>query len=71
MTEALKMFIDLLHKEGFSKIIIEADERNIGSNRVIEKCGFTFVKKESRPCSQFKPEIIVVNWYELDKNKNS
>ena len=69
MTEALKMFIDLLHKEGFAKIIIEADERNIGSNRVIEKCGFTFVKKESRPCSQFKPEIVVVNWYELEKNQ--
>ena len=46
----------------------EADVRNIGSNRVIEKCGFTFTHKEDlEHCSQFKPEPTTANWYKLSK----
>lgn len=68
MTEACKAFIKLLFDFGFTKILIEADVRNIGSNRVIEKCGFAFTHKEEKEhCSQLKPEPVTVNWYQLIK----
>ena len=68
MTEALKALIDELFNKGFEKIVISADVRNIGSNRVIEKCGFKFTHKEfMEHCSRFKPEPVTVNWYELVK----
>ena len=68
MTEVVKAFIKYLFNHGFNKIIIEANENNIGSNRVIEKCDFIFNHKEHKEhCSMFKPEPIVVNWYELRK----
>ena len=64
MTEALKSFIHFLGKKGYKEIVIEADVRNIGSNKVIEKCGFSFTHKEEKEhCSQFKPGSITVNWY--------
>ena len=68
MSEAAKAFIKYLFDQGFNKVVIEANENNIGSNRVIEKCGFKFTHKEAKEhCSIFKPEPIVVNWYELEK----
>jgi len=68
MTEACKAFINHLFDIGFTKVVIEADVRNIGSNRVIEKCGFSFTHKEEKEhCSKFKPEPITVNWYEIIK----
>lgn len=68
MSEACNALIDYLFAIGFPKVVIEADERNIGSNRVIEKCGFTFTHKEKKEhCSAFKPEPIVVNWYEIKR----
>ena len=68
MTEACKAFIDYLFDIGYSKIVIEADVRNLGSNRVIEKCGFSFTHKERKEhSSEFKPEPITVNWYEIVK----
>lgn len=67
MTEALSAVTYCLFSEGFDKIVIEADERNIGSNSVIKKNGFVFTHKETKPCSQFKPEIVTVNWYRKDK----
>ena len=68
MTEACKAFVEYLFSLGFSKVLIEADERNIASNKVIEKCGFKFTHKENKEhCSQFKPEPITVNWYEIVK----
>lgn len=64
MTEALKSFIHFLGKKGYKEIVIEADVRNIGSNKVIEKCGFSFTHKEEiEHCSQFKPGPVTVNWY--------
>lgn len=68
MTEAAKAFIEYLFSKGFKEILIEADVRNIASNRVIEKCGFKFTHKEEKEhCSSFKPEPITVNWYKLTK----
>lgn len=64
MSEACKAFIEHLFNLGFKKILIEAKTDNIASNRVIEKCGFTFTHKETRtPWSSFKPESVTVNWY--------
>ena len=67
MTEACKAVVEYLFAIGYKTILIEADERNIGSNRVIEKVGFKFTNKETKPCSSFKPDIITVNWYKIIK----
>ena len=68
MTEACKTFAKYLFDIGFKRIVIEADVRNIGSNRVIEKCGFTFTHKEEKEhASQFKSYPITVNWYQITK----
>ncbi|MCR4562588.1 MAG: GNAT family N-acetyltransferase [Bacilli bacterium] len=67
MSEAFKAYVDYLFSEGFSTLLIDADERNIASNRVIVKTGFRFLNKEVRPCSSIKPGIISVNHYRLDK----
>lgn len=63
MTEALKIVLDKLFCDGYSHILIEADERNISSNRVIRKNGFKFIKKETKQCSTLKPNIVTTNWY--------
>ena len=69
MTEAFNAVIQDLFSKGFDKIFIEADERNYGSNRVIEKCGFSFSHKETKTCSESKPEIVTVNWYFRERTK--
>ena len=67
MTEACNAFMEYLFAIGYQTILIEADENNIGSNKVIQKCGFEFTHKETKPCSSFKPEIITTNWYRKNK----
>lgn len=68
MTEACKAFIKYLFDIGFTRIVIEADEKNVASNKVIEKCAFKFTYKENKEhCSELKPEPITVNWYEIIK----
>ena len=68
MTEACKAFIGYLFDIGFPKVVIEANVSNVASNRVIEKCGFAFVRREEKAhCSPYKPEPIVVNWYEAHR----
>lgn len=67
MTEACKALVDYLLAIGYKSILIEADERNVGSNRVIEKVGFNFTHKETKKRSNIKPEIITTNWYRIDK----
>ena len=70
MTEAFKALIDYLFNLGFTKIVIEADTQNIGSNKVIEKCGFAFTHQEYKEHrSSFKLEPVTVNWYQLTKSK--
>ncbi len=63
MTEALTAMTDYLLDEGYTEIYIQADERNIGSNRVIEKCGYKFLHTKNEPRSAFKPEIVTLNCY--------
>ena len=63
MTEVFSAFRDYLFTLGFKKITIRAEVENIGSNRVIQKCGFKFVEtvhlNEPRSCD--------VNCYELSR----
>ena len=66
MTEACQALIKYLFTIGYKKIVIAANEDNIGSIRVIEKCGFTFTHKEIRtPISRFKEGTAVINHYKL------
>ena len=46
MTEACKRLINYLFSIGHKEIRIDAAEENIGSNRVIIKCGGVFLKSE-------------------------
>ena len=66
MSEACALFIKHLHSLGYKTLLIEADVNNIGSNRVIEKCGFKFVEqKRKERCSMFKDYPVVVNCYRM------
>ena len=66
MTEACKAFVEYLYELGYKKILIRADIRNVGSNKVIEKCGFKFTHQEFiEHRSSVRPESVTVNWYEL------
>ena len=61
-------FTNYLFELGYPKVLIRADVRNIGSNRVIEKCGFTFTHKEFiEHKSSVRPESVTVNWYEIKR----
>ncbi len=67
MTEALKAVCAMLFDEGFRTILIQAVEDNIGSNRVIQKAGFTFTDSVRQPQSAIKPQIVTLNEYRLDR----
>ena len=67
MTEALKAVCGMLFEEGYESILIQAVRENIGSNRVIQKAGFTFIGSETRPMSAHKPKIVTLNEYRLDR----
>ena len=67
MTEALQAVVEELFSDGYETIVIEAIDENIGSNRVIQKAGFTLVGIEQRPLSRFKPQIVTLNSYRLHK----
>ncbi len=68
MTEALTAVLRyLMFEEGFKTVFARADNENIGSNRVLEKCGFHFVSQAEEPVSQSKPEIATVNKYRINK----
>jgi len=68
MTEALRAVVDELFSDGYETIVIEAIRENIGSNRVIQKAGFTFVGTRTEPLSRFKPQIVTINSYRLHKS---
>ena len=65
MSEACNAFINYLFTLGYKKVLIRADTRNIGSLKVIEKCGFTFTHEEYvEHRSIYRPESATVRWYE-------
>ncbi len=67
MTEALKAVCEMLFDEGYPMIRIEAIKENIGSNRVIQKAGFTFANSREAPLSELKPEIVTIHSYYLTR----
>lgn len=68
MTEACKAFVNYLFELGYPKVLIRADVRNIGSIKVIEKCGFSFTHEEKiEHRSEARPESAVVKWFEICK----
>ena len=67
MTEALKALCAALFEDGYPSIFIEAMEENVGSNRVIQKAGFSFVGSYVRSQSPGKPEPVRLNSYRLKR----
>lgn len=67
MTEALRAVCAMLFDEGYETLLIEAIRENIGSNRVIQKAGFSFIESREGPLSSLKPEIVTLNFYRLDR----
>ncbi len=67
MTEACKAVIEELFLQGYDTIVIEAAKDNIGSNKVIEKCGFELVATREERISQQKTEIMTINSYRLKR----
>ena len=62
MTEACKRVIELLFSLNHEKIIIEAMVENIGSNRVIQKCGGVY----ESTCDEYIPKkekTVAINKY--------
>ena len=68
MTEACKKLIELLFQEGYTKILIKAAVNNVASLKVIQKCGFQFIKQEEVFCP-LKNQTHLCNFYELYNNK--
>ncbi|MBR1846344.1 MAG: GNAT family N-acetyltransferase [Bacilli bacterium] len=64
MTEACKAFLEHLKNRGFHKVIICAYVDNIGSNRVIQKCGLSWVKEVLIDVPLKNLHNVRINWYE-------
>ena len=67
MTEALRALCAELFDDGYATLLIRAVRENIGSNRVIQKAGFSFTGTETGPMWRGKDEIVTVNNYRLDR----
>ncbi|MBR3293136.1 MAG: GNAT family N-acetyltransferase [Oscillospiraceae bacterium] len=67
MTEALRALCDALFEEGYPSIYIEAVDENTGSNRVIQKAGFSFVgsRVHTPPAGEKSP--VTLNCYRLKR----
>ncbi|MDD7733260.1 MAG: GNAT family N-acetyltransferase [Firmicutes bacterium] len=66
MTEACKAMVDYLFERGYQKILIRARIENIGSNRVIEKTGFVFIKREEVHLEKLD-KMVTLNFYEMER----
>ena len=66
MTEACKALIARLFELGFSKVVIRANVNNARSNRVIQKCGFRFIRVDEEVLSPEKGKKRI-NYYEIEK----
>ncbi len=64
MTEAFSAVIAYLFELGYQKIFIEAEDENIGSNAVIKKNGFEFIRQEERPRSEAEARLVKINIYQ-------
>ena len=66
MTEACKQLIEILFEDGYKNILIKSVKENIGSIKVIEKCGFKLVKQDKVFCP-LKNQTQICNFYEISK----
>ncbi len=62
MTEACRRLLDYLFSQGFDTVRIDAIVENVGSNRVIRKCGGELVKTETEHL-KLKDKDVTVNRY--------
>lgn len=62
MTEACKRVLEYLFSQGYAAVKIDAMVENIGSNRVIQKCGGVLVKTEE-DYHPLKDRTVSVNRY--------
>ena len=65
MTEACKCVLEYLFSIGYSRVIIEADVDNTGSNKVIQKCGGVLYDT----CEKYVPmkdKTVLVNKYSVE-----
>ena len=67
MTEALRTLCDALFEEGYPSVYIEAVDENIGSNRVIQKAGFSFVGSRVHTPSAGESAPVSLNCYRLKR----
>lgn len=67
MTEACQCLVDYLFSKGYEKIKIDALVNNLGSNRVIQKCGGKLVRTEE-DYLPLKNRKIEVNRYIIEKD---
>lgn len=66
MTEACQKVINFLFEKGYNKIKIDAAVDNIGSNKVIKKCGGIFIDTIEEYIKA-KDTYIKINRYEIKK----
>ena len=66
MTEACRCVLDYLFSQGFSEVKIDAIVENIGSNRIIQKCGGELVGTDEEYLSR-KDKTVRVNRYLVKK----
>lgn len=64
MTEAFGAVVAYLFELGYPQIFIEAENNNIGSNSVIKKNGFKFIRQEERPRSETEARLVKINIYQ-------
>ena len=70
MSEAVRAMVRHVFHLGYNEILACMHEENIGSIRVITRCGFRFERKEFKAqWSPFKLETVVLNWYHLFKDE--
>lgn len=68
MTEALKKVIDFLFSEGFNKIELRHAVENVGSGRVMQKAGMTFLCTSPKDCCVRGKFYDTNNYYILNPN---
>ena len=68
MSEACRRVLDFLFSLGHEKVRIDAIVENIGSNKVIEKCGGIYIGREEQE-RPLKGDKVIVNRYFFEKQK--
>ena len=62
MTEACKCVVDYLFSMGHKVVRIDAVRENVGSNKVIQKCGGKFIENYK---DKMKGKEVIINKYHI------